>query len=325
MKIIKIQDSTPKLLKVYYDLSNVCNYSCWYCFPESHSGTDPWPDPEIVKKNIVALINYYISTGIVNDIEIHFLGGEPTLWKHLGTVAEYIKKNSKCRINILTNGSRTLRWWEEYAHYFDHIGISVHHERADISHIVNVSEVLYKKNISFYTNVLMDHKNWDKCVSLVNQLVSTKTKWPVLVKPLHIDGVSYYTSDQLKYLEKQLKRKPTLVNFIRHYKIPRKKITVTTEEYSTFVTKNPNYFMMNMLNRFEGWECNLGINYLYIDRKGIVSGTCKQTLYGLQDYFNINDRNFEEKFTPTINPVICQQKICMCSGEASLTKSKISN
>lgn len=325
MKIIKIQDSTPKLLKIYYDLSNLCNYSCWYCFPESHAGTDPWPDPNTVKKNIVSLVNYYLETKIVNDIEIHFLGGEPTLWKHLGEVAEYIKANAKCRINILTNGSRTLRWWEEYADYFDHIGISVHHERANINHIVDVSKMLYKKNISFYTNVLMDHTHWDKCVAIVDQLTSTTPKWTVLVKPLHIDGVSQYNDKQLKYLEKQLKRKPTLINFIRHFNIPRKKITVTKDSGETFSTKNPNYFMMNMLNRFEGWQCNLGINYLYIDRKGVISGSCKQPLYGMADYFNLNDADFTEKFKPDITPVICQQKICMCSGEASLTKTKISN
>jgi organic radical activating enzyme len=323
-KIIKIQDSNPKLLKIYYDLGNLCNYSCWYCFPDSHSGTDPWPDPEVVKKNIVSLVEYYYNTKLVNDIEIHFLGGEPTLWKHLGSVIEYIKQNVKCRLNILTNASRTLRWWDEYGHYFDNVGISVHHERADIKHIISVSEILYKKNISFYTNVLMDHKEWTKCIGIVNELTSTNTKWPVLVKPIHINGVSEYEDWQKPYLETQLKRKPTLLNFIRHFQIPKNKITMTFDNGEKDTTRNPNYFMLNMMNKFEGWKCNLGINYLYIDRKGTISGTCKQKLYGLDYYHNINDIDFAEKFTPAIDPVICEQKICMCSGEAALTKTKIS-
>lgn len=323
MKIIKIQDNKPGLLKVYYDLSNLCNYSCWYCFPESHAGTEPWPDAEVIKHNLVHLIKHYRENSVINDIEIHFLGGEPTLWKHLGSVAKFIKSQVKCRICILTNGSRTLRWWNEYADYFDHIGISVHHEQADINHIIDVSNILYSKRIAFFTAVLMDHTHWDKCVDLIDQLSQTKKKWTVLAKPIHISGVSNYNAEQLEYLKDQVKRNPSLISFIQNYKIPRKKYKVTKEDGDTFTTKNPNYFSMNMLNHYKGWECNLGINYLYIDRTGIVSGTCKQKLYGLDYYFNLNDADFAKKFNPNITTVICEQKICMCGGEASLTKHKI--
>lgn len=325
MKIIKIQDNKPRLLKIYYDLSNLCNYSCWYCFPESHAGTEPWPDAEVVKHNLVHLIKHYRENSVINDIEINFLGGEPTLWKHLGSVAKFIKSQVKCRICILTNGSRTLRWWEEYADYFDHIGVSVHHEKADINHIIDLSNILYNKKISFYTAVLMDYKNWDKCVELVDTLSQTKKKWTVLAKPIHINGVSYYDSEQLEYLKEQVKRNPSLISFIRNYNTPRKKYKVTKENGEVFSTKNPNYFSMNMLNHYEGWECNLGINYLFIDRTGMVSGTCKQKLYNLDYYFNINDNDFIEKYNPNITSVICEQKICMCGGEASLTKRKVSD
>jgi MoaA/NifB/PqqE/SkfB family radical SAM enzyme len=323
MKIIKIQDNKPKVLKICYDLSNICNYNCWYCFPESNAGTDPWPDADIIKHNLVHLIKYYKENSIINDVEISFLGGEPTLWKHLGSVVKFIKSQIKCRISILTNASRTLRWWEEYAKYFDHIGISVHHERANINHIIDVSNILYSKQISFYTGVLMDYKNWDKCVEIVNQLSASKKKWPVLVKSIHINGVSYHDEEQLKYLKDQVKRKPSLISFIRHYKTPRRKYTITKENGETFTTSNSNYFSMNILNHYEGWSCNLGINSLFIDRKGILTGTCKQKLYGLNFYFNLNDNDFIEKFHPQITGVVCEQKICMCPGEASLTKSKI--
>ena len=323
MKIIKIQDNKPKLLKIYYDLSNVCNYSCWYCFPDSHAGTEPWPDAELVKHNLVHLIKHYQKNSDINDIEVNFLGGEPTLWKHLGSVAKFIKSQVKCRICILTNASRTLRWWEEYAEYFDHIGISVHHETADINHIIDVSNILYRKRISFYTGVLMDFKNWDKCVNIVDQLSQSKKKWTVLAKPIHINGVSNYNTEQLEYLKDQVKRNPSLISFIQNYKIPRKTYKVTKENGETFTTKNPNYFSMNMLNHYEGWYCNVGVNYLYIDRTGVISGTCKQKLYGLDFYYNLYDENFLEKYNPNITGVICEQKICMCGGEASLTKNKI--
>ena len=323
MKIIKIQDNHPRLLKIYYDLGNLCNYNCWYCFPDSHAGTSPWPDVEIIKHNLVHLVKHYRENSNINDIEITFLGGEPTLWKHLGSLAQFIKSQVKCRICILTNGSRTLRWWEEYAEYFDQIGISVHHETANIDHIIDVSNILYDKKINSFTAVLMDYKEWDKCIKIVDQLSNTKKKWTVLAKPIHIEGVNYYTEEQLAYLKNQVKRYPSLISFVQHYKVPRMKYKVTKENGEVFTTKTPSYFSMNMLNRYEGWDCNLGINFLSIDRSGIISGTCKQKLYGLDYYFNLNDTDFTEKYNPQIAGVICEQKICMCSGEAALTKRKI--
>ena len=323
MKIIKIQDNKPRLLKIYYDLSNLCNYSCWYCFPESHAGTSPWPDVEVIKNNLVHLVKHYRENSNINDIEIHFLGGEPTLWKHLGSLVKFIKSQVECRICILTNASRTLRWWEEYADYFDHVGISVHHERADIDHIIAVSNILYSKKISFYNAVLMDHTTWDKCLDMIKQLSNTKKKWTVLAKAIHINGVNQYNTEQQEYLKDQVKRNPSFISFIQNYKISRMKYTVTKENGDIVTTKNPSYFSMNMLNHYEGWECNLGINYLFIDRTGVVAGTCKQKLYGLDYYFNLNDKYFVEKYNPTITSVICEQKICMCGGEAALTKHKI--
>jgi wyosine [tRNA(Phe)-imidazoG37] synthetase (radical SAM superfamily) len=323
MKIIKIQDNQPRLLKIYYDLSNLCNYDCWYCFPESHAGTSPWPDVEVIKHNIVHLVKHYRKNSNINNIEITFLGGEPTLWKHLGALAKFIKSQVECRICILTNGSRTLRWWEEYADYFDQIGISVHHEKADIDHVINVSNILYNKKINSFTAVLMDHTNWDKCIDIVDKLSKTKKKWTVLAKPIHIDGVNNYNKEQLDYLKNQVKRYPSFISFIQHYKVPRMKYKVTKENGEVFTTKTPTFFSMNMLHHYEGWDCNLGVNFLSIDRAGIISGTCKQKLYGLDYYFNLNDTDFVEKYNPAITGVICEQKICMCSGEAALTKRKI--
>ena len=78
-----------------------------------------------------------------------------------------------------------------------------------------------------------------------------------------------------------------------------------------------------MLNQFKGWECSLGVNSLTIDRAGNLTGSCRQKLFGLDYYFNINDNNFIEKFNPEIKPVICQKTLCLCDGETVLSKKKI--
>lgn len=325
-KLIKIEASHPKLFRLYYDLGNLCNYKCWYCFPGANDGTQPWPDVDIVKKNIVHLINYYLNSGIVDDVELHLMGGEPTLWSKVGEFIQYVSANAKCKINVLTNGSRTLRWWEQYAEYFNHIGISVHNEYADIDHIIELGNLLFNKGISFHTAVIMDHLHWDKCVSIVDRLTSTDKQWVVLANAVHLDGdTSHFTKEQNEYLYNSIKRIPT-ESYLEKYMstITRKQFIAQFDDGSSFTTMTDGYFMLNMMNRYKGWECSLGLNYLYIVRTGQVTGTCNQLLYGLPYYFNINDPEFISKFKPNIKTVMCEQNVCMCPGEAALSKRKLS-
>lgn len=320
-QLVKIENSHPQQLQLYCDFSNVCNYKCWYCFPDSNTGTHPWPDANIVKENLVALINKYNNSTVITEVELHFLGGEPTLWRELGDVIEHVAKNTQCKIKLFTNGSRTMRWWREYAQYFEYICLSIHHERVDIEHIIELSEMLYEQDILFETSVLMDHTNWDKCVALIDRLMATDKDWPVLAKALYLDGVSNYTEEQKEYISIQPRRKYNDPEKIK--RIPQKSYRAHFDDGTVEEFKNDSYFSLNHINYFKGWKCDLGINFLYINRDGNVTGTCNQKLFGLDGYYNMYDPEFKNKFNPTFKSVVCEQHICMCAGEAALPKIKV--
>lgn len=326
-KIIEIKNSNSRKLNINYDPGNTCNYKCWYCFPDANTGTVGWPDVDIAKTNMVKLVNYYLENKIVDEVQISILGGEPTLWKDLGEFAKYVKENANkgCKLYLLTNGSRTIRWWNEYADYFDSINISIHNEKVDMDHIEELTALLYKKNLCFFADVLMDHKAWDKCLSIVDQLCATKHKFMVLAKPIHIHGETFYTDEQRQYLQVHLKRKPALKTAIKFWKTFNSisSMDVTFENGEVIKTNNEHYFIVNMLHNFQGWQCNLGINFLFIDRYGNLSGTCKQLLYGRDKYYNLNDPNFTIDFSPEIKPVICEQRLCLCAGETAISKKRI--
>ncbi len=324
-KLIEIKNSNSRVLRINYDLGNTCNYKCWYCFPDANTGTVKFPDVDVVKKNVVHLIDQYLKLNIVDEIQLSLLGGEPSLWRELGEFAEYISKNTKCKLYLITNGSRTLRWWEEYAQYFTSINISVHHEQANLDHLEKLADILYKKNICFFTDVLMDHNAWDKCLGIVERLCATKNKFMVLAKPIHINGETYYTEEQRQYMQSHLKRKPALKTIIKYWKIFNNipSITATFDDGKKIKTKNEHYFIVNLLNNFQGWQCNLGINFLFIDRNGNLTGTCKQKLFGLDYYYNINDSEFIDKFNvQSITPVTCEQRLCLCPAETAISKKR---
>ena len=325
-KLIEIKHQQTRLLKLTYELGNVCNYKCWYCFPGSNEGTNPFPKASIIKQNLVSLINYYLNSKIVDQVTLVLIGGEPSYWKDLGEVVEYVSQHTKCKILIVTNGSRAIDWWEQYSRYFDHISISVHHESVDIAHIIALTKLLDKQQkASFFADVLMDHTAWDKCINLVDTLIKVRPRVMVTAKPIHINGQMFYDQKQTNYLRNTVKGWPSFKMLYNHFK---KLMNISNTEYifsdgTKIKTKNEHYPILNMLNRFKGWECSLGVNSLTIDRAGNLTGACKQKLFGLDHYFNINDNNFIEKFNPAIKPVICQNTLCLCDGETVLSKKQI--
>ena len=320
--IIEVKSTHDDILRIYCDFSNVCNYNCWYCFPESNTGTHPWPDVDVIKENIVTLVNFYNKSDLINKVELHLLGGEPTLWKDLGKFVTYVKENADCAIKILTNGSRTLRWWEKYESYFEAIHITVHNPQVDLEHIEKLTTLLIEKESLFEVKVLMDFKNWDKCVSIVERLSNFNEDFLLIVAPIHINGESFYTEDQTAYFDEIIRKKPSPNMIEQWMKQPQRKYSVVASDNVEHSIHSDGWLSLNGLNNFKGWQCNLGINYLYISRDGIISGTCKQKLFGLDGYYNIKDPEFKNKFSPELKPVICQQTTCMCAGEAVLPKCK---
>lgn len=323
--LVAVHNSGKRTLKIDWDPGNTCNYKCWYCFPDSNTGTVPWPEKSsVIQRNLAFLIMTYLASNKIDNVRLTILGGEPTLWPELGTVVQYLKDVVPVHITVLTNGSRTLRWWEKYAVYFDHVSISVHHESADIDHLKALTKVLDKKGVFYHTQVLMDHTAWDKCVDIVNQLTQTTNKFLVTAKAISINGVSHYTNEQQEYLARGYHRLPSIRKLYRYFK-ELKRIPTITAVYNNkkIKTKNEDYFVIHNENKYKGWSCNLGVNRVFINRKGQITGTCEQLLYGLDYYYNINDRYFVDNFYPNIEPVVCSKLSCMCAGETIVEKKQI--
>ena len=323
MNIVSVKQRWPKnKLRVELMLGNVCNYSCWYCFPGSNEGTDRWPDYKILSTNLKHLFNYYKCIG--KDIfEIHLIGGEPTLWADLGEFVKELKAEHNCIISMSSNGSRTLRWWQEYGEYFDKVLLSAHYEKIDTDHYISVADCLYKQKVIVTGLVLMDPSNWDTCMHVVEKLKTSKYRWGIDVQEilLHNKTVNY-TEDQRKILKKHRLRSANPIWFLLNNKHTILHTTVTHDTGSSSVIKN-NEIVLNKWNQFKGWDCNLGIDSIYINPKGVLTGACGNYLYNLNYNFNLRSIEFVEKFNPKITTTICQQENCYCQPEANLTKHKI--
>jgi len=287
---------------IEFELGNVCNFKCNYCFPGSNEGNCLWPDIEKVDK---ALLNYIKKHN--RKTRLYLIGGEPTLWKHLPRFCNNIKSAHDVTINISTNASKSMRWWKKYWTSFDVVNISVHHEFSNVEHAIKVADFLYEKNIEVNIDVLMDPGNFNECKQIVEQCKQSKNLFPIIAKTVIFNGSHIYSTAQLQYMEKFIKRYPDLKWYNKVMKRPHTQYMIDDQ-----LQNNNSYLINNNLNHFKGWKCNLGVDLVKINSAGDIKGNCGQNL-NLNIY---NLKGFE------IKPVVCEQNTCPCAGETIVTKWK---
>ena len=318
--IKKIQNNQPSnMLRIEYMLGNLCNHKCHYCFPGSNEGDKPWPDLELVKRNLEHFLNHYVSQG-KTKFTIFIVGGEPTLWKGLEYLCKFLKDKFDIIIEISTNGTRKCSWWKENAKYFDHIGVSVHREYANIDHIIQVCDILYEQGAFVNADVLMDPESFDYCSNIVEKLKESKYNWPIIAKVVNFNGSHRYTDTQLSYFNESVKRYPAQEWYESTSKKESTEVTITKDNDEVVVVKNDSWLTLNNLNHFKGWECNLGVDIVKIFANGQITGNCQQMLF---ENHNLYDSNFTNVFNPKLIPVICTKSVCSCNGEMICNKRKI--
>ena len=326
-KIIKITNNkSPKLFRIEWGVSNLCNRKCWYCFPGANEGTIPLPtDVELLKKNFSALFDRYKEHGI-DQFEILLTGGEPTLWKEFPIMLEFFRKNYNIVIRTLTNGYKNLEWWKQYAKFFDHVEISVHNENSNIDHIISVADYLFESETMVVANVLMDPKNFDICKDIVEKLKTSKHPWPIIAKTVFFEGVPNYTEEQKLFFKENIKHRMPDKEIVRKFfkgQLEESRYWATYDNGEIFELPHDRWLALEKLNHFYGWQCNLGVEAIQITMDGILTGNCIQPLYEGDQHYNILDPEFSEKFKPIIKPAICKQLTCTCTTDIHFNKSKI--
>jgi MoaA/NifB/PqqE/SkfB family radical SAM enzyme len=325
MNIIEVKQNWPNgYMRIHLELGNICNYKCWYCWPGSNEGTHKWPDFDLLVKNLSHVLDYYIEHTDKRKFDFNLLGGEVTHWKHFIDFIKYFKERYDCIFTLTTNGSKKLSWWEAAAPYLDYVGISSHHEFADLGHLRNLADLLYKKNVIVVVKVLMDPYAWDKCMDAVEYYKGSEKRWTIrYLEIIEIEKVNY-TEAQNKIIGKLRARGPNLFWFFKNNKSYRSKVTVVDDKNKTHKIKD-HEIVLDRLNNFKGWECNVGIDWIAITIDGNVSGICGNPLYGKSEILNILDPAFTNKFHPTIKPGICEINSCWCSFETNMPKKKLNS
>lgn len=307
---------------ITWSLHNLCNFRCSYCPPNLNNGTTKNISLEKVKK-----FHSLLKTKVENKKFIFaFSGGEPTLHPEFIEIAKYLSEEG-CEICMTTNGSRGIEWWHEAEPYIDHMVISYHPGWTKKDKL--------KENIDFLTetswvnlDLMMTPNHWDELIS-VGEMFKNRKNIAVTYLPIQQDfgvsskGLIGYTPEQLEFLQNppnywgefapaKHKLDKCRGQFGRGYKY----MEIVNDGKSTIKQMDYKYLIANNLNRFKGYQCDLGSEGLIIETNGdIFKAYCH--VGGLIG--NVT----KEELEIDLNPVICDQEICSCSVDIELSKKVV--
>jgi wyosine [tRNA(Phe)-imidazoG37] synthetase (radical SAM superfamily) len=323
IKVVSTTDAD--ILQIRFFPTDICNFNCSYCFPGSHDEKYRYPkDVDRVVANFRKLFDMY--TNQLGKTKFHLLiagGGEPTLWPHLEQFCKEVRESHNVYITIVTNGSRTIRWWEENSAYFDDVVLSCHSEYVDIEHYVNVADLLFAAELKVTGLMVMNAQQWDRCLSYIDRMLSSQHPWYIETKPV-VDAPGYgtdvYTQEQLDYINSGLKRIPNSEWIFKRLDEIKTHESIVLFSDDTAMAARPSEIITNGWNKFKGWSCNIGFEALSVTASGEVSASCQLVVFNKP--LNIFDEEFN---TQDIIPsqIICTLNDCNCQPDTHVTKTKV--
>lgn len=325
IKIITTQESD--LLDIRFWPTDICNFTCNYCFPGSVTNKLRYPkNVDTVIKNFRILFDTYVKNHNKKKFKINIVGGgEPSLWPHLKYFTEEIKKQHEVYIKLTTNGSRSLRWFQENTDFIDKFTMSCHHKDVDLDSFIENCDWIYEIGKEPGVLMLMDFMHWDKCVSYIDKMLCSKHPWSIQAKevvssPNH--DITNYTEDQLNYLKQPLKRLPTSDRLLKNLSDFRIYESIALYDDDSAIPATPNKYIFDNVNNFKGWSCKVAIENLVITHDGSISGSCQDQIFKDAN-INLFSEDFEEKFKKSaldLEIIKCRFEKCACQPDTHITK-----
>lgn len=312
--IVKIEHYNPshaEYVVLNWCLGNTCNFSCSYCPEDLHSGTNPWPQAE----NVLNFLNQFIAHYSDRKKYIEFTGGEVTLWKDMPMVCEYLKEYD-CKVGVISNGSRTLEFWQKFVKNIDHVCLSFHSEKGNTDHFFKVVQFLADK-IRVHVNIMMNPDKFDILVPLAYKVVNEIPNISIAIQPLvhdFGDVLFNYTEEQKKIIDDQNNLFVTKIQKTKEYEYYRGAMNQVFSDGSKKVIA-PQRLISSQQNNWAGWDCLVGLEQLVVSKEGNVS----RAWCGVGGNFATI---YQDQVSFPSAPIKCTKKFCHCNLDIMATKIK---
>lgn len=294
---------------VNWCLGNTCNFKCSYCPSGLHDGSKRWPDIETVKAFILKVKSQHPN----KNLYFEFTGGEVTLYKHFTELCKFCNDN-EVKVGIISNGSRTIRFWEEHKQYLDHICLSYHPEFSNADHFIDVVKLVHDE-VRTHVNIMMSPEKFDSCCAVAERITEINNI-SMALQPLIVDfgdTLYEYSPQQQEVFDKQHELFSKKIKFTKRVEYYRGAMREVYADGSSQV-KSAHRFIADKTNDWSGWKCFAGVEQLIVDMDGrIYRGWCK--VGGAIGHI-------EQEINLPTTPVLCNKTMCHCNYDIMSTKIK---
>jgi len=308
-QIVEIRQNGAYAL-VTWDFGNVCNYSCWYCFPEAHSGTAKTLSDEQVWEFTETIRKHFFSVG--KHVYLNLAGGEPTFNCNFPVVAKCIRQDPQGLINLCSNGSKELSWWKSNRNWYDYVVLTYHVAHASMEDFLKVAQFLADEGI-LSINIVMDSRRWNRCLEAYKRL-STIRGTNVWAKPLLVNSngqflLYKYSSEQLEWFrlnenkeldEKQSKNPMEFLKILKN---------------GDCVKFQPGELLLSNQAKFKGWYCFAGFYNIHISYFDEI----RTSVCGIKQIGNIKE---PLNIAWPIEPIKCDRNQCNCLVDIVIPKRR---
>jgi len=332
-----IPDNTGKIIEkienreaiITWILNNVCTYSCRYCPPNLHNGTNPKYDWEEIEPFIDKIFQQY-KKQFGTNITFALSGGEPTVSRFFPELVKEINSRGGS-VGITTNLTRSVRFIEDNFGYLSYAACSFHPSMAftknDADDFIEKIKVAEK-----YTNVsvrvMLDPEYWDQTIEFIDRLFEeVKSNVDVVYIQDQYGGSIEkicelsYTPKQQSYIEnyKNLNMKKSTVKIFSKIdkNKQRKKPIVYYENGQSEELISPQKYINSGETRFFDYSCNIGKESLFIKYDGSIRrANCTVGGSNIGTIENFKDIEWQDMSTP----VRCTIGWCACGADVPVSK-----
>lgn len=309
---VQVRHANPvhgQTVLVDWMIGNSCNHACSYCPSLLHDGSLNWQDARLIRKMFRALHLHY-ARGLGKTVWLQFTGGEPTMHPQIVALLDEAA-GLGFKLSLISNASRTLRFWDRVADRLNAAILTYHSEFVDHDHFIAVAGRL-AETVPVHVNVTVPPTGFDAVCEAARAICDAIPGLSLALKPLRLDfgDVLYpYTPDQLGRLESHQ------TDTDREAATVPRSVMVREFASGAYDVRRANAMILTGQNRWQGMICSAGLESLRIHGDGTVT----RAVCGAGGAIG---RIGEPIELPT-GPVRCPNEACSCVADILITKRQL--
>lgn len=311
-----VDPAHAKVVLVDWMLGNHCNFACDYCPTNLHDGSIDWISLGDATRFLAQLHAHYVE-GLGRNLWLQLTGGEPTQYPRFFDLCASAK-SLDIKVAVISNGSRTARFWEKAASVLSSAILTYHDLQVDHARFIETLRILEAAGVPVHVNVTAHPDRFENIMASAEDILAQSVAATLTVKPLRIG----FGTELYPYSDAQMARlaaRPRRV--ARNGDEVRKKaawdfqrgLMLRWLSDGTTEKVRANDLILAGENHWRSFRCQAGLESLRVKADGTVyravcgSGGCL-------------GRIGEDSLDLPVVPVTCDRDSCACVSDILITK-----